>query len=168
MSKVEIRRHGERGKTNGNPYNVGKAFPSVTLELEEHEYIDVSTLKGKYILISVVPDINTRVCSLSTKKFNQEADSFEYIDFFTISTNSVEEQKNWCAAEGVERMKLLSDFNGQLGRELGIYIEETKTDARSIWVLDKESRIVYRELIVEQSDEPNYQKALLFLKEHAK
>ncbi|KRL37471.1 thiol peroxidase [Liquorilactobacillus uvarum] len=163
---MEITRHGELGRTNGNPYGIGEVFPSVSLDSGNFERVDASDLKGKYVLISIVPDIDTRVCSLSTKKFNQEADKFENIGFYTISTNSVAKQQQWCAAEGVERMKLLSDLNGQLGKKLGIYVEKTGNDARSIWILDKKGRVAYRELITEQSNEPDYQKALAFLREH--
>ncbi|WP_311407745.1 thiol peroxidase [Liquorilactobacillus uvarum] len=164
---MEITRHGELGRTNGDPYRIGEVFPSVSLDSGNLERVDASNLKGKYILISIVPDINTRVCSLSTKKFNQEADKFENIGFYTISTDPVAKQQQWCAAEGVKKMKLLSDLNGKLGKKLGLYVEKTENDARSIWILDKEGRVAYRELITEQSDEPDYQKALAFLKEHA-
>ncbi|GAJ26707.1 thiol peroxidase [Liquorilactobacillus sucicola DSM 21376 = JCM 15457] len=165
---MKITRHGEAGQTNGIPFEVKAVFPNVTLEAQGDGKVNISNLRGKYTLVSVVPDINTRVCSLSTKKFNQEADQFAKINFYTVSTNTVAEQEQWCAAEGVEKMQLLADHDGQLGRKLGIYVEESHTDARSIWILDQKGRIVYRELIVEQSNEPNYQKALEFLKVHAK
>ncbi|WP_057745765.1 peroxiredoxin [Liquorilactobacillus capillatus] len=164
---MEIAFHGEAGQTNGTPFKLGEVFPHSTLKNAANESIDITAAQGKFSLISVVPDINTRVCSLSTKRFNQEVDKFTNINFYTVSTNTVAEQQQWCAAEGVTKMVLLSDATGQLGKELGIYIAANKIDARSIWILDEAGTIVYRELIVEQTNEPDYQSALAFLREHA-
>lgn len=117
----------------------------------------------KVSLISVVPDIDTRVCSLSTKRFNQEVDNYNNINFYTISTNTLEQQKNWCAAEGVAKLELLSDATAEFGKAMGLYVEEKGIDARSIWIVDTEGKVLYQELLTEQSDEPNYAKALEFL-----
>ncbi len=117
----------------------------------------------KVSLISVVPDIDTRVCSLSTKRFNQEVDKYNNINFYTISTNTLEQQKNWCAAEGVAKLELLSDATAEFGKAMGLYVEEKGIDARSIWIVDTKGTVLYQELLAEQSNEPNYAKALEFL-----
>lgn len=117
----------------------------------------------KVSLISVVPDIDTRVCSLSTKRFNQEVDKYNNINFYTISTNTLEQQKDWCAAEGVAKLELLSDATAEFGKAMGLYVEEKRIDARSIWIVDTKGTVLYQELLAEQSNEPNYAKALEFL-----
>lgn len=163
MIAVRITRHEQPTTTNGEPTEIESSFPEFELKGTQGETVKSSDISGKYTLISVVPDINTRVCSLSTKKFNEDVDSFPNINFLTISTNTIEQQQDWCAAEGVTKMKLLSDAEGSLGKSIGIFVEDGRVDARSIWILDPDGEVAYRELIIEQSNEPNYQAALDFL-----
>lgn len=164
--KLKITRHEKPTSTNGEPISIASRFPEFELKSTQGETITNTDISGKYTLISVVPDINTRVCSLSTKKFNKDVDAFPDINFLTISTNTVEQQQDWCAAEGVTKMKLLSDKDGSLGKKVGIFVEDGNVDARSIWILNPNGEVAYRELIIEQTNEPNYQAALEFLKKN--
>ena len=82
--------------------------PRLFFENLNNQEINLADYKGKTVLISVVPDIDTRVCSLQTKRFNQEAAKLDGVQIITVSNNTVEEQANWCAAEGVE-MEMLHD-----------------------------------------------------------
>lgn len=161
---VEFTMHEKPVVTNGEPPAVGATFPEFKLIAAKDQTISLDDVKGKYTLISVVPDIDTRVCSLSTKKFNQQVDNFPAINFLTVSTNTLEEQKNWCAAEGVSKIQLLSDQDHQFGSALGIYIAAAKIDARSIWLLDQNGTIIYRELVTEMTHEPNYEQVLAKVK----
>lgn len=68
------------------------------------------------------------------------------------------------AVEGVQRMQLLSDAAHQFGLAMGLYVPELGIDARSIWILDADGQVIYQELIKVQTNEPNYQAALDFLK----
>lgn len=157
---MKITMHGKPLETNGQPPQIGDQFPKFELTTTTAQKISSAKITGKYTLISFVPDINTRVCSLSTKKFNQAIDNFPNINFLTISTNTPEQQKNWCAAEGVTKMKLVSDQDHVLGQDLGLYVAAGKFDSRSVWLLNPAGKIIYRELIIEQSNEPAYSQAL--------
>nr|WP_054757800.1 thiol peroxidase [Liquorilactobacillus satsumensis] len=164
---MKVTMHNAPLDTNSEPPVVGESFPEFSLENDRQQRVTLQGLNGKYVLISVVPNINTRVCSLSTKKFNERVDNFPNIDFLTISTNTADEQKNWCAAENVSEMQLLSDAQGSFGKQLGLYISDKGgIDARSVWIIDHAGKIVYRELIGEQSNEPDYAAALTFLEQH--
>lgn len=110
-------------------------------------------------MISVVPDIDTRVCALQTKRFNQEAGNIRGVQFVTISNNTREEQDNWCAAEGVD-MEMLHDKDGSFGKAYGLFIPELGKLARSIFVIDAAGKIVYEEISSEISEEPDYDKAI--------
>ena len=124
-----------------------------------NQEINLADYKGKTVLISVVPDIDTRVCSLQTKRFNQEAAKLDGVQIITISNNTVEEQANWCAAEGVE-MEMLHDTEDSFGAAYGLYIPEMGRLARAIFVIDPEGTLVYEEIVSEVSSEPDYQQAL--------
>ena len=156
---MKITRHDEPLSTNGTPVDVNGVFPEFTVQNAKGENVSSSDLLKKVTFISVVPDINTSVCSISTKKFNQDVDKYSNIAFYTVSTNTIEEQANWCAAEGVE-MEMLHDTEDSFGAAYGLYIPEMGRLARAIFVIDPEGTLVYEEIVSEVSSEPDYQQAL--------
>jgi len=163
---MQITRHGATMQTNGDALALGHELPRFSVENAQHQPVSNADMTGDMTLISVVPDINTRVCSISTKAFNQAMDSFQDISFYTISTNTVDQQQNWCAAEDVTKMQLLSDTDASFGRAMGLYTPDNGTDARSVWITNRDGVVVYREVITEQTDEPDYASALAFLETH--
>lgn len=163
---MKITRHGDTMQTNGEPPMIGHTLPHFTVTAADHNTLSEQDMLGTPTLISVVPDINTRVCSISTKTFNKAMDQFKGMHFFTISTNTVAQQQDWCAAEDVKQMQLVSDEDGTFGRAMGLYVASNNTNARSVWILDPAGKIVYRELIEEQTDEPDYSSALAYLEAH--
>lgn len=161
---MDITKKGQSLQTLGQNPEIGQQVADFTVYDKNGQPQTPATLFDKLTLISVVPDINTSVCSISTKRFNEEADKFTGINFYTISTNEPADQQVWCAAENVEKMQLLSDKDASFGKAFGLYEPVNKFDSRSIWIIDQTGKVVYRELIIEQVNEPNYQAALDFLK----
>ncbi|KRN12716.1 AhpC TSA family protein [Fructilactobacillus fructivorans] len=106
---------------------VGDYLPQFTVKNADGKDVTTNDLKGQTTLISVVPNLKTKVCSLETARFNQEASKFEGVKFITISNNPIEFQKNWCAAHGVNNMEILSDFNGSFGKAMHLYIPALAT-----------------------------------------
>ncbi|MFC6177423.1 thiol peroxidase [Companilactobacillus huachuanensis] len=151
---------GDTITTYGDPLTVGETFPDFTVLDKDNNAVKLTSLLDKPVLISVVPDINTRVCSIQTRHFNQEVDGHSEINFVTISTNTPEEQANWCAAEDVENMKMLSDIDHDFGKKSKIWIRDRNILARSVWVVDKNGEIIYSEIVPVQSDEPSYDRVL--------
>ncbi|EOL48752.1 AhpC/TSA family protein [Enterococcus phoeniculicola] len=156
---MKITRKGISMDVPGKQPMVGEKAPDFSLVNIKKQIVHLSDLLGKPVLISVVPDIDTRVCSIQTKRFNQEAAKETDIHFVTISNNTREEQANWCAAEGVD-MLMLHDPDSIFGQAYGLFVPETGRFVRSIFVLDAKGTIVYEELVEEQTNEPDYQKAL--------
>lgn len=146
---------GKEVKLIGIPPKVGDSMPNFTVLNKD---------KHKVSLISVVPDINTPVCSIQTKTFNKKMDQFPNVNFLTISTNTIQDQQNWCAAEDVKNMQLLSDENLSFGKATGLLIPDSGILARSVWILDPNGKIAYREIVDEITHEPNYDAALNELK----
>lgn len=160
---MRITFRGEPVELEANPPEVGSDLPKFKVFNGQSKKVKRADLLGQPLLISVVPDINTRVCSLQTRKFNQQADHFPAAKFVTISNNTVAEQDGWCAAEGVENLALLSDEELSFGYATGLYIPSVGLLARSIFVVDATGRITYSEIVPESTDEPNYVKALAAL-----
>lgn len=145
--------------TSIHPVTSGKA-PDFSLPNQKGETVTLSELT-KPVLISVFPDINTATCSVQTKHFNVEAAKHTSIEFLSLSSNTVEEQKNWCAAEGVG-MTILSDEHLDFGKKYGLVLEGTPRFnrlARAVYVI-KDGEIVYSQIVEELASEPNYEAAL--------
>ncbi|MFD1417767.1 thiol peroxidase [Companilactobacillus keshanensis] len=151
---------GETVTTLGQPPLVGESFPDFTALDKDGKTVKLSDFLDKPLLISVVPDINTRVCSIQTKHFNTEIDGHSEINFITISTNTVEQQANWCAAEGVKNMQMISDVDHDFGEKSKLLIEAKGILARSVWVVDTNKQVIYSEILKVQTNEPNYNKVL--------
>lgn len=160
---MEVLRGGEKVELVGNPPMIGDQLPKFKVFTDDGEKVKTRDLLGKPLLISVVPDLNTPVCSIQTKKFNQETDQYPDVRFVTISNNMPKDQATWCAAEGVENLEVLSDHELSFGYEMKLYIPNAGYLARSIFIIDADGKIVYREIVPEIHDEPDYQAALSFI-----
>ncbi|MEG0255594.1 MAG: thiol peroxidase [Vagococcus sp.] len=138
---------------------VGKKAENFSLVDLNDSLVELTELLNKPLIVSVVPDIDTSVCAIQTKRFNQEAASITEINFVTVSNNTKEQQSNWCAAEGVE-MTMLRDEDVEFGKNYGLFIPEINHLARAIFVIDQNGVIAYEEIVPEIAQEPDYQKAI--------
>lgn len=122
---------------------------------------------GKILLISVVPSLDTRVCDLQTKKFNDiAAETSERVVILTISVDLPFGQKRWCGAEGVDRVITLSDHRDtDFGMKYGVLIKELRLLNRAIFLVDENGIIRYLEIVEENHNHPDYEKALEALRE---
>ncbi len=119
--------------------------------------------KGKIKLISVVPSIDTGVCELQTKRFNQEAAALSRdVEIITISTDLPFAHKRFCAAQGIEQIQLVSDHKTlDFGTKYGFSVEEFRLLARGIVIIDAQNKVQYVEYVKEITNHPDYEKALL-------
>ncbi|MBA4386966.1 MAG: thiol peroxidase [Verrucomicrobia bacterium] len=124
--------------------------------------VKLSDFKGKVVLINVVQSLDTGVCSLQTKRFNEEAAKLPAnVVIITISMDLPFAQKRFCEAEKVDRIKVLSDFVWrEFGVKYGIIIKDLGLLARSIWIIKPDGTIGYREQVKELSTHPDYDTAL--------
>ncbi|WP_192988368.1 thiol peroxidase [Carnobacterium mobile] len=156
---MEFTRKGTPLKVEGTQPAVGEQSPDFSLKNLEDETIELSQFKGKVVLISVVPDIDTRVCAIQTKAFNADANDIEGVQLITVSTNTKEQQEKWCAGEGIE-MEMLHDTDQTFGKTYGIAIPELNALVRSVFVIDGSGKLVYKETVAEMVEEPDYDKAI--------
>ncbi|AAN56339.1 thiol peroxidase [Shewanella oneidensis MR-1] len=128
--------------------------------------INLTDFKGKTILISAVPSLDTGVCALQTKRFNSEVGHFsDNVVMLTISTDLPFAQKRFCKVENVENIKVLSDSVWRdFGEKYGLLIEDYGLLARAIFIIDAEGKLKYQELVPNITEHPNYDAALEALK----
>jgi len=159
--------HGKPLEMSGEVPALGAQAPAFDLVSNSMESVKLSDSDGKVRVLSVVPSIDTSVCSIQTKRFNREfAQMPDSVIGYTISVDTPFAQGRFCGAEGVDKMQLLSDYKGNtFGRDWGLYIQDMGALARSVFVLDKDGKIVYEEIVPEIAQEPNYDAVLAKVKE---
>jgi len=162
---MDVLLEGEVTALVGEPLMVGDTLPHFKLEDQNGEKVKTADLVGQLMLISVVPDLNTGTCTLQTRHFNQTVDQFEGIQFLTVSTNTVAEQRDWCAAEGVKNLRMLSDEQESFGYATKLYIPSQGFDARAVYIVDADGVVRYAQIVPEVSEEPDYDDALRVLRE---
>jgi len=149
----------------GKPLDVGDAIPSFDLAAiavdpatGAAQHIDSNTLAGKVLVVSVVPSIDTRVCELQTGKMAEEAPTLGAdVHVLTVSRDLPFAQRRFLE-DNQFKIDMASDFRGgSFGQAWGIAVKETGLLARSVWVVGKDGKIRYRELVADQSTEPDYE-----------
>lgn len=165
MSKVTFK--GDAITLLGKQVKVGDKAPDFTVLSNSLEEKSLADYNGKIKLISVVPSLDTELCSLQTKKFNEAADDFPNIKILTISMDLPFAQSRWCGAEGIKQIETLSDHrDASFGKSYGVLIEELRLLARSIFVVNEDDEVSYVEYVNEVASHPDYDKVLEHLREN--
>ncbi|MFI3131293.1 thiol peroxidase [Mammaliicoccus sciuri] len=145
----------------GEEVKIGSVAPDFTVLANDLSEKTLKDYEGKKKLISAVPSLDTGVCSQQTRKFNEEAANEQDGVVLTISNDLPFAQKRWCAAEGLNNVITLSDHRDlSFGENYGVIMKELRLLARSVFVLDKDNKVVYAEIVSEGTNHPDYDKAL--------
>jgi thiol peroxidase len=129
--------------------------------------VALSDYKGKVVVISSVPSLDTPTCDMQTRRFNSEAANMgDDVVILTVSMDLPFAQSRWCGAAGVEQVVTLSDHRqAAFGEAYGLLIKELRLLGRAVLVLDREGVVRYCQLVKEVSEEPDYEAALAAVKE---
>ncbi len=124
--------------------------------------VKLASFQGKVCVISSVPSLDTPVCDMETRRFNQEAGKFSAdVQILAISMDLPFAQKRWCGAAGVDKVVTLSDHrNASFGTAYGVLIKDLRLLARAVFVLDREGIIQYIQIVKETTEEPDYESVL--------
>lgn len=146
----------------GPELKVGDKAPNFTLINNAMQPVTLSSTSGKTRLILSVPSLDTPVCALETKKFNEKAAAFgDSAVTYVVSLDLPFAQKRFCGAEGTDKIQALSDYQERaFGESYGTLIKELKILSRAVFVVAPDDTIKYVEYVPEVAQEPNYEKAL--------
>ena len=152
----------------GPTLEVGDPMPDVKLADGKLDPIPLASLKGKIVVLSVVPSIDTRVCEIQTHQVsNLMAQMPPNVEVFTVSRDLPFAQTRF-AEEAMTKTKFGSDYHErEFGRAFGVDVKETGLLARSVWVIGPDGKIAYRELVANQSSEPDYEALMAAVKRAA-
>jgi thioredoxin-dependent peroxiredoxin len=140
---------------------LGTAAPEFTALANDLSPVALSSLRGQVVILTSVPSLDTPVCDLETRRFNEEAGKLAGVKVVTVSMDLPFAQKRWCGAAGVSNVQTLSDHREALfGYAYGMLIKELRLLARSVIVIDKQGMIRYIQIVPEVTHEPDYTAAL--------
>lgn len=162
MAKITL--GGNPAETNGDLPAVGSQAPDFKLVATDMSEKTMKDFSGHKLLLNIFPSVNTGVCSASVRRFNAEATKVENTKVLCISRDLPFAQQQFCAAEGLEDVVMLSDFKtGKFGDDYGALVAGSAFDgllSRAVVVLDDTGKVIYTEQVPEIGQEPNYEAAL--------
>ena len=157
----------------GNPLTLVGKQPKVGEHAPDFEVLDndlspvrLSSFRGKVCVIASVPSLDTPICDMETRRFNEEAGILgPDVAILTISMDLPFAQKRWCGAAGVDKVTTLSDhLNASFGEAYGVLIKELRLLARAVFVVDGDGVVQYVQIVKEVTAEPDYEDVLGALK----
>ncbi len=146
----------------GNPVKVGENAPDSTVVDQDLKPVKLSTYKGKVCIICSVPSLDTPVCDLETRRFNEEAGKLGTdVNVLTISMDLPFAQKRWCGAAHANHVKTFSDYrDANFGKAYGVLIKELHLLGRAVFVVDAKGVVRAVHYVKEMTDQPNYEQIL--------
>lgn len=146
----------------GNEVKAGDEAPDFIAIDNNLNPISFSTYRGKICLLSSVPSLDTPVCDMETRRFNEEARRLgPDLVILTISMDLPFAQKRWCATTGVDHIQTLSDHrDASFGTSYGVLIKELRLLARALFLVDIKGIVQYVQLVKEITHEPDYESVL--------
>ena len=141
-----------------------KAFELTGVDLKEKTLADY---KGKYVIMNIFPSVNTGTCSKSVRKFNEDAAGLDNTTVLCISKDLPFAQKQFCGAEGINNVVMLSDFRSNFGTTYGVQMADGSMRgllSRAVIVIDPQGKIVYQQQVPEIGQEPDYASAIAAVK----
>jgi len=142
----------------GNSVSLGQQAPNFKVVDDKFTAIELTNFTDQNVLISVVPSLDTGICSLQTKFFNEKlAIEHPNLVMLTISADLPFAQKRFCTAENIDKVITLSDSVWHdFGKNYGLMIQDMGLLTRAVFLLNKNHKIVYKQLVPNLSQEPDY------------
>jgi thiol peroxidase len=145
----------------GPELKVGDKAPDFKAVDKTLQPVSLATTGNGVRVFSVVPSLDTPVCDMQTKRFNDEAAKTPKVGFYTVSMDLPFAQGRWCNNFGVDHVKMVSDHKfASFGQNYGTLIEDWRIESRAIFVIDSQGVLRYVEYVPEVADHPNYEAAL--------
>src|SRR6266568_7925680 len=141
---------------------VGEKAPAFRVVDNGMAAVTLADFQGKVKIISAVPSLDTPVCDMETRRFNQEAATLpDKVAVLTISMDLPFAQKRWCGAAGIDKVRTLSDYRERsFGLGYGVLIKELLLLTRAVFVVDAAGIIRYIQIVPEVTGEPDYAAAI--------
>ena len=154
---------------SGNEISVGEIAPIVTAVGTDLNEVEIGGEQDKVQLIISVPSLDTATCAAETRRFNSEVATLDICETTVISMDLPFASQKFCSTEGIDNLTVVSDYvDKEFGKSYGVLMADNKLKgllARTIFVLDRSGEVVYKQIVEEVTDEPDYEAVLEAIKE---
>lgn len=165
MAKTSFK--GAPVNTNSDLPAIGSKAPDFKLTTVDLKDVTLADYKGKRKLISIVPSLDTGVCAMSTKKFNEQMTAKPNAVALIVSSDLPFAQSRFCKAEHTDNVITLSMMRSRhFAKDYGVLLVDGPLEgitARAVLVLDENDKVVYQQLVPDIASEPDYSKAMASL-----
>jgi len=165
MAKISSR--GEIVETSGELPEVGSKAPDFNLRKADLSPVSLADYAGSRLVLNIFPSIDTPTCAKSVRQFNERAAAMPDTRVLCVSADLPFALGRFCGAEGIDNVDTASVYRApEFGRDYGVYMAEGRLGgllARAIVVCDLEGRVMYRELVPEIAQEPDYDAVMAVL-----
>ncbi len=148
----------------GNEVKVGQTAPDFKVQKSDMSDYTLGTSAGKTRIIASVPSLDTPVCDMEAKRFNEEASKLPNVEIVCVSMDLPFAQKRWCAASSVDKVVTASDHReASFGKNYGVLISGGALDrvlARAVFVVGPDNKVKHVEYVSDITQHPNYDAAL--------
>jgi thiol peroxidase len=162
MPQVTLK--GNPVQLSGAELKVGDQAPDFKLQSQALQDVTLADSAGNTRIIATIPSLDTSVCHVETKRFNEEAAKLDGVQVLVVSTDLPFGQKRWCGAEGVDKVTTLSDHRtAEFGKSYGVLIQGGGLDrclARAVFVVGPDDKIRHVEYCKEIAEQPDFAAAL--------
>ena len=149
---------------NGTELNVGDIAPVVSGVAADLSDIQIGGQKGKAQIILAVPSLDTGVCAAEARKFNEAASKLDNAEVIVVSMDLPFAMKRFCTTEGIENLKVASDFRAKaFAKSYGVLQANgplAGLTVRAVFIVNPSGKITYKEIVPEITNEPNYDAVL--------
>lgn len=154
--------------TYGKLPGVGERADCFQLVSKDLKDVTCNDFKGRRIVLNIFPSLDTAVCAMSVRRFNQEASSLPNTSVVCVSMDLPFAAQRFCTAEGIDNLVVTSAFRSPLfAQNYGVLMVDGPLAgllARAVIVLDEDMKVLYCQLVDEITHEPDYEAALSVLK----
>lgn len=160
LNAMKVTFQGNEVTLQGNKIKVGDSFPEFATANNSLEPISLKDTKGVRIFLTV-PSVDTPVCDLEVRTFNEKAASVEGVTVYTVSMDLPFALARWCGAADIEKVVTLSDYKDRtFGNNTGTYVKELGLLTRAAFVVDSSNKVTYVDYLSEITNYPNYEEIL--------
>ena len=159
---MDITFGGDKVTLEGKEIKVGDVAPSFKAVNRDLSDFNSEDLKGKIVVYSVAPSIDTPVCALQATTFNEEATKLsDDVKIVTVTVDLPFAQERFCSVKGIDNADIVSDYRyKEFGQKFGFMMEELQLLARGVVIVDRDGKVAYVEYVPEVTHDVNFDKAL--------
>jgi thiol peroxidase len=161
---VSINYGGEVVKVKGSFPSVGSKAPVARVTQPDFSIKTVGGKTGRVQVIVTVPSIDTPICSAQSKRFDDEIKKFPEVDMTVVSMDLPYADDRFCKGQGIQNISIASDFAyGEVGENYGVVVTDGELKGlliRAIFIIGKNGRIIYQEIVSDINKEPDYNKVM--------